>query len=311
MTNTDTDPNALRYVVLEDRGVLSLTGEDRLTFLQGLISSDVRRLNESRALHAAFLTPQGRYIHDFFLAACDDAWLVEAERSRLADLQRRLRVYRLRSKVTLADASEDWSVAALFGPDTAAVLGLPEDEPGAAKPRCDGVAFMDPRLALGGARLIVPRERVAAAAETLGAIRGRPEDYDRHRIALGLPDGSRDMQIEKALLLECGFDELHGVDWDKGCYIGQEVTARTRYRGLIKKRLLPVAVDGPLPPPGTPILADGKEAGEIRSGLDDRAMALLRLEALDDAAHGRVELVAGETRIMPRPPDWMRWPQPA
>ena len=101
----------------------------------------------------------------------------------------------------------------------------------------------------------------------------RAADWDRHRLALGLPDGSRDLAAEQTVLLEAGFDELHGVSWTKGCYMGQELTARTKYRGLLKRRLVPVAVAGPLPPPGTPVLAEGAEMGEMRSGRDGLGLA--------------------------------------
>ena len=114
------------------------------------------------------------------------------------------------------------------------------------------------------------------------------------------------MLVEKSLLLECGFDELNGIDWQKGCYLGQELTARTRYRGLVKRRLLPVSVEGPLPPPGTPILLDGKDVGEVRSGIDGMALALLRLEALRAIAAGTGQIRAGETGLLPRPPDWAK-----
>jgi folate-binding protein YgfZ len=126
--------------------------------------------------------------------------------------------------------------------------------------------------------------------------------YDRHRLALGIPDGSRDLVLEKSILLESGFDELNGVDWQKGCYIGQELTARTKYRGLIKKRLFPVRIDGPSVASGTIVNLDGKEAGEVRSGRDGLALALLRLDAIETAR----PLSAGSATIAPLRPDWMR-----
>src|SRR6185503_18496273 len=106
-------------------------------------------------------------------------------------------------------------------------------------------------------------------------------EYEALRLELGVPDGSRDLPVEKAILLENGFDELHGIDWQKGCYMGQELTARTKYRGLVRKRLLPVEIEGPLPAPGTPVMAGDKEAGEMRSGADGLGLALLRLEHLE------------------------------
>ena len=120
--------------------------------------------------------------------------------------------------------------------------------------------------------------RLACLAET-GLTETGFAAYDRHRLALGVPDGTRDLVPEKSILLELGFDELNGVDWRKGCYVGQELTARTKYRGLIKKRLFPVRIDGPAPEPGTMVTLDGKDAGEMRSARDGAGLALLRLEA--------------------------------
>jgi hypothetical protein len=280
-------------VVLEDRGVLAVGGEDRATFLQGLISNDVRRAGPDRAVFAALLTPQGKFLHDFFLLDTGGALLLDAEGPRLADLARRLKTYKLRSKVTLEDASDRHVVAALFGDGALEALDLPADA-GAARPVSGGVAYVDPRLPALGARLLLPSDGAEAALEALGAERAGFAAYDRHRLALGVPDGSRDLAVEKAILLESDYDELNAIAWDKGCYMGQELTARTKYRGLVKKRLVPVAVEGPLPPAGTPILREGREVGELRSGLDGRALALLRLDmmAADD-------LAAGEARIRP------------
>jgi folate-binding protein YgfZ len=140
------------------------------------------------------------------------------------------------------------------------------------------------------------------AGKLLGLTEAPAGAYDALRLSLGVPDGSRDLPVEKALLLESGFDELHGVDWDKGCYMGQELTARTKYRGLVKRRLFPVKVNGPLPAPGTAIQRDGQEVGEIRSGSGDRALAMLRLDARDGA------LTAEGARIVPEVPGWMRLP---
>ena len=297
------------FVALGERGVLVVSGEDRRGFLQGLISNDVEKIGDGRAIHAALLTAQGKYLHDFFVAAVTLAGLgetlvLDGEAARLADLQRRLSLYRLRAKVSLAVA--DLAVFAAFGEAAPQALGLAA-EPGAARPLAGGVAFVDPRLAALGVRLIAPREAGEAALRATGFAAGDFAAYDRLRLEHGVPDGSRDLPVEKAILLEAGFDELNGVDWQKGCYIGQELTARTKYRGLIKKRLMPVRVEGALPPPGTPIMLDGQEAGEMRSGRDGIALALLRLEAVASAAASGEALQAGDTRLTPAKPDWARF----
>ncbi|OWJ59472.1 glycine cleavage system protein T [Inquilinus limosus] len=281
-----------------DRDVLRLTGEDRAAFLQGLVSNDMRKVAPGRAVFAAFLTPQGKYLHDFHVVALGDAWLIDCEAGRGADLFRRLRMYRLRSRVELADVTADWAVAAIPGGAGNAALGLP-DEPGAARALADGIAHVDARTAALGARALLPKASAKAALEGLGLTETGPEAWDRLRLALGVPDGTRDLVPEKTVLLEANYDSLNAIAWDKGCYMGQELTARTRYRGLLKKRLAPVELDGPAPEPGTPILRDGREAGEMRSSRDGIGLALLRLEALEGDAG---PLLAGETPVRPATP---------
>ena len=291
------------YVLLEDRSILAVAGEDRRDFLQGLISNDVNKVAAGRAIHAALLTPQGKYLHDFFIAELAETLLLDCEGGRLADLKRRLALYKLRSKVALEERGEAWVVAALFGDGIAPALGLGDDA-GTAVPFAGGVVFVDPRLAAAGARAIVPREDAAPALKNAGFEAATAADYDALRLGLGLPDGSRDLPVDKAILLENGFDELGSVDWNKGCYMGQELTARTKYRALIKKRLVPVTLDGPAPEPGTPILLEGKDAGEMRSARDSRGLALMRLEALEQAAKSGSEFTVGMVRVSPHKPDW-------
>jgi len=267
---------------LAGRGVVEVTGEDRAGFLQGLVSNDVAEAAPGRAVWAALLTPQGRWLAEFFVFAEGERLLLDAERAHIPALVQRLSRFRLRARVALADASERLFVHAVWG-----------EAPPA------GIAAPDPRLAEAGWRALLPAVAAGAADEAA---------YDSHRLALGLPDGSKDLDAEKSLLLEAGFDELNGVSWSKGCYMGQELTARTKYRGLLKKRLVPVTVQGALPPRGTPVLAGGEEVGEMRSGRDGLGLALLRLEALEQPG-----LACGEAVLTPHIPGWMALParQPA
>jgi folate-binding protein YgfZ len=291
------------YAPLPARGVLEVAGEDRVAFLQGLVSNDVAKVGAERAIFAALLTAQGRYLFDFFIFALGEALYLDVEAGQIEALRRRLALYKLRSKVTLADATARFAVAAGFGPDAGAALGL--GAAGEAKPFAGGIAFLDPRLPALGLRFVLPRDAGFGALDAAGFARRDAADYDCHRLKLGVADGSRDLPAEKALLLESGFDELNGIDWQKGCYMGQELTARTKYRALVKKRLLPVAIEGPLPEPGTPVMLDGSEAGEMRSGRDGRALALLRLDAVEAAAKGAA-LSAGAARVKPEIPAWAK-----
>lgn len=281
--------SARHFSVLPHRSVIAVGGSDRVEFLQGLISNDTRKVGPGQAIWAALLTPQGRFLNDMFVVEDENqTFLLETERERAAALAKKLKMYTLRSKVTVEDRSATMEVAVVFGPDAARM-----------PPVAGATTFVDPRLPELGVRVLAP---AGQSTQMLKLPEAPLADYEALRLALGVPDGSRDMPVEKALLLESGFDELHGVDWQKGCYMGQELTARTKYRGLIKRRLFPVKVDGPLPPSGTPIQRDGKEVGELRSGSGDRALAMLQL----DAAGG--VLTADGLKVFAERPTWMQIP---
>jgi transferase CAF17, mitochondrial len=287
------------YAALPARGVIEVTGDDRVDFLQGLVSNDVAKAAANRAIYAALLTAQGRYLFDFFIIAWGDALYIDTEAARLADLQRRLSIYKLRAKVALSNASERFAVSVAWGDGTAPTLGL--DGEGAAKEFAGGVAYIDPRLQALGARFLLPRDKSDAPAQA-GFATTDADAYDRHRLALGVPDGTRDLIPEKTLPMESGFDEMNGIDWQKGCYMGQELTARMKYRALVKKRLMPVAIEGGDVAPGAEITQGGKEAGEMLSSRDGSGLALLRLEAVDSGA----EFKAENTIIKPTKPGWMK-----
>ncbi|MDF2097291.1 CAF17-like 4Fe-4S cluster assembly/insertion protein YgfZ [Aquibaculum arenosum] len=287
------------YSLAPDRGVLRIAGPDARSFLQGIVTADVERASEARAIWSAFLTPQGKYLHDFFLLERGEALLLEMAAERREDLARRLKPYKLRAKVEIVPADDDWVVALLWGDEVATRLGLPT-EAGAAGPLGGGLAFFDPRLPEAGARALLPGGEAEAILAEAGFQEAPRADWEEQRIALGLPDGGRDMEVEKAILLENGFDELGGVDWRKGCFLGQELTARTKYRGLVKKRLLPLRFEGPAPEAGAPVIREGKTVGDIRSVGQNHALALLRLEALDGP------LQSGDTALTPAHPAWLR-----
>jgi len=287
------------YSALPTRGVIEVTGEDRVEFLQGLVSNDVTKATAGHAIYAALLTAQGRYLFDFFIIARGDALYIDTEAARLPDLQRRLSIYKLRAKVALSDAGARFAVAAAWGDGTAQALGL--SDAGAAKEFSGGVAYLDPRLASLGARFLLPHESNNALAQA-GFAAADAEAYDRHRLALGVPDGTRDFTPEKTLPMESGFDEMNGIDWQKGCYMGQELTARMKHRALVKKRLFSVAIEGGIAAPGTEITQGGREAGEMLSMRDGRGLALLRLEAVENGG----DFKAGDASIRPQKPDWLK-----
>ncbi len=260
---------------LPDRAVLAVGGEDRVAFLQGLVSNDVGLAAPGRAVWAALLTPQGKWLADFFILSDGERLLLDCERVQAVSIASRLGRFRLRSKIAIE-------------PSMLSVHAGWDGEIGT-----DGIGAPDPRLPEAGFRLLSDRTM---------EVNAEPADYDRHRLLLGLPDGTRDLDSEKSLLLEAGFDELGGVSWTKGCYMGQELTARTRYRGLLKRRLVPVGAEGALPPPGTTLQVGEREAGTMRSSRDGLGMALVRLEHLHDTLSG------GGVALHTRLPVWMKLP---
>lgn len=284
-----------RICLLPERGVLALGGPEARAFLQGLITNDMEAVDSTHAIYAALLTPQGKFLFDFFIVQAGEEFLLDCEAGRLADLARRLGFYRLRAKVTIRDVRADYAVAAAPGPEGLAGF-IPDALPGTARAQDGGVLFADPRLAAMGARLLLP----PAALDKYE--KAPTEDYHRLRIQLGLAEGAGDITVEKYFLLEANFEELNGVDFKKGCYVGQELVSRMKHRGVVRKRILPVTVDGPCPPPGTPILAAGREVGLLHSSQGTRALAFLRLSAL---APGAPALQSGDAILTPALPAWL------
>jgi len=284
--------------MLTDRAILSVSGPDSREFLQGLISNDIEKVSPTKAIYAAFLTPQGKYLFDFFISQVGDELLIDCERARSADFMKRLRLYRLRAKVEVADRSEAFNVIALWGENAAASCDL-APETGAAMPLTDGVIYVDPRLPDAGLRTVISGDNPGIDADDVDITA-----YDEHRLVLGLPDSSRDLVVDKSILLESGLDDLNGIDWDKGCYMGQEVTARSKYRGLVKKRLVPVNFEGDAPEPGSSIMSGDKNAGEMRSSTNGKGLALMRLEYLES----NTPLTSADnpsTILIPDKPDWV------
>jgi hypothetical protein len=180
------------------RTVLRLAGDDRVEFLQGLITNDVTLAGPDQAIYAALLTPQGKYLHDFFIVATHDALLIDmdADSDLRADLMRRLKMFKLRSKVDLTDVTDQWTVMALIGSDAVSSVGLPLED-GAVEAYRDGYVLVDPRTVSLGVRLLVPLGLSDAIVEELAAAVGNQDAYDHLRISLGVPDGRRDMEREK------------------------------------------------------------------------------------------------------------------
>lgn len=250
-------------VSLPNRGMVRISGADGLAFAQNLFTNDLTLLGIQPCLYACLLTPQGKFLHDFFITKDGGDLILECEGgARAEDLARRLERYRLRAAVSI-DLKTSIRVEAFLPPE-----GQSEAPPGFTP---------DPRHPEMGARAVFPDE---ASEETAGR---NFAQWDRRRILLGIPDGSRDMVPESSTLIESGVDRLHGVSFTKGCYVGQELTARMHHRGLAKKHLVPVrCAGGVCPEPGTDIRLENRLVGQMRSSCGDVGLALIRDEALSE-----------------------------
>ncbi len=279
--------------VAADRGCLAMTGADAAAVLQGVVTNDVDAVAAERAVYAALLTPQGKYLFDFFLTRrADGAIRIEAAADRLDALARRLAMYCLRRDAAVA--REDATGVALAWPADA-----PASRPGAsasrppapaAAPGRDVAAVPDPRDPSLGVRVYAPDPAAALAA--MGVAEGDRAAYDARRIALGVPETGIELVPEETFILEAGFDRLNGVDFRKGCYVGQEVTARMRHKTELRKGLVRVAVEGAAEP-GTPVTdPDGKPAGTLFSQAGGAGLAHLRF----DRAGGELRAGAASLR---------------
>jgi tRNA-modifying protein YgfZ len=273
------------------RAVIGLDGGEAREFLHSLLTCDVQSLQPGQGAYGALLTPQGKILFDFFTLATEAGFLLDAAAGSADDLVKRLAMYRLRRKIEIAP-KPDLAVAAIWGSDD------PPDLEGAR-------VFRDPRAAGLGHRAIGPNSALDAAA-TADA-----DQYDAHRMALGIADSERDIGSGQMFPHEANLDQLHGVSFTKGCFIGQEVVSRMEHRGTARSRIVPVLFDGPPPLPDTAVTAGGRGLGRILSGQNGRGLALIRLDRAAAASSAGEPLMAGETGLSLEKPEWARYAVPA
>jgi folate-binding protein YgfZ len=278
--------------LLADRAVFRVTGIDARKFLQGMLTNDVGKLSDGEAMHAGLLAPQGKILFELFVVAVKEEFLVDVTRDRMAGLIKRLGFYRLRSKVEMRE-EPDIKVAAVWS----GTARLPEG----------AIAYRDPRLAALGWRVLLP---AATSASELGCSDATEADYHAMRIKLGVPEGGRDYSFGDTFPHEALFDQLNGVDFKKGCYVGQELVSRMEHRGLARKRIVPVEGETELPPSGTPVTAGGVAIGTLGSSSGISGLALIRLDRAEEALVKGAALKAGEVSIMLRQPEFARFSVP-
>jgi folate-binding protein YgfZ len=270
---------------LDDRAVIAISGAEAREFLQGLVTNDVvGGLAPGAGVYAALLSAQGKILFDFFVTEGDGAILIDCPRPSRDALLKKLRMYRLRAKIVIEPRDQ----LAVY----AGLKGHPDNRPTSYADRA--VTFLDPRLAALGERSI------GAHAEMPANLPG-PHGYHEARLALGVPE-AEDFGYEKIFALDAGLEELNGVSFTKGCYIGQELTSRMKHRATARKRILTVTADVPLPPPGTPVNVDAVEVGEMLTAQGQRGFALVRLDRLDET---KGQSRAGEIPIALTRPAWL------
>ncbi|MCP5082623.1 MAG: folate-binding protein YgfZ [Alphaproteobacteria bacterium] len=273
--------------LLPSRAVVAISGEEASTFLDGLITANVEDVDAGTPSYGALLTPQGKILFDFFILRDEERYLVDCSAQQKADLIKRLTFYKLRAKVDIADCSEELGVAASWG--------------GAELP---GHAYADPRSAGAG-------QRTVASLADLGALDDACEEaYEAHRISLGLADSDQDIGSGELFPHEANFDQVNGVHFTKGCYVGQEVVSRMRHKAKVRKRIVIAHGEKGTLASGSEITTDGKVSGTVLSTLNNNGLALIRLDRLEDAYANAGEIRAGQAQLSFSKPEWATFDMP-
>ncbi|MGH6969349.1 MAG: YgfZ/GcvT domain-containing protein [Stellaceae bacterium] len=289
----------MKAAFLPDRGVVKVSGEHAGSFLNGLVTTDVTQLRPGLGRFGALLTPQGKIVVDFLITQAPDdhggGLLLDCPRALAQALADKLAFYKLRAKVTVENLSDSLGVIAAW-----------DGEP-AVRP---DLAFADPRTEALGFRILAPEARALDVADQIGAELVDAAAYETHRIACGTPRGGPDFAYGGAFPHETNMDHLHGVDFDKGCYIGQEVVSRVEHRNRARNRVVPIAYDDFAPSAGLPVMAGDKQVGHVGSTAKGRGLALLRLDRVADALAAGTPLTCGNIPIRVMKPDWatFAWP---
>jgi tRNA-modifying protein YgfZ len=289
----------MKAALLADRGVVKIAGDGARNFLHGLVTADILQLTPGTARFCALLTPQGKIIADFIVteapAKDGGGFFLDIPRAHGTALIGKLNLYKLRAKILVEDLSEGLGVLAVW------------DGSGTTE---HGLAYGDPRVPALGMRVMLPPHLAAATATELGAVLVDASEYEAHRIALGVPQGGTDFNYGDAFPHESDMDQLGGVDFAKGCYIGQEVVSRMEHRGTSRTRAVPVRYDGAAPPAGAVVTAGDRQVGTMGSAASGRALALLRLDRVADAMARGEPLVCGGVTIHLVKPGWAHFAFP-
>ncbi|MGE3148580.1 MAG: folate-binding protein YgfZ [Pseudorhodoplanes sp.] len=283
---------------LPDRGIVKIAGDDAHKLLNGLLTVDVEKIVPGRPRFTALLTPQGKILFDGILVAVPEAdgggFLFDCPRALAGTAVERLTFYKLRAKARIENLSDALQVVAVWG--------------GPSPSPVEGLVYPDPRLADLGFRIVVAAAHDVATE--LGAKLVDAAQYERHRIALGIPRGGMDFAYGDTFPHEADMEQLNGVDFDKGCYIGQEIVSRMEHRGTARTRIVSVSCEKGAPEPGASIMAGDRVVGTMGSAADGRGIALVRLDRAESAGNAGATLTAGGLPITIAKPQWARFSVP-
>jgi folate-binding protein YgfZ len=285
----------MKAAFLIDRGVVKVSGEDARNFLNGLVTTDVTLVRPGLGRFGALLTPQGKIIIDFLIteapAGHGGGFLLDVPRALAQEFSDKLKFYKLRAKVTVENLSDGMGVLAVW-----------DGEP-AMKP---DLAFADPRSSELGWRILIPEELKQKVADLIGADLVAADIHEAHRILRGAPRGGLDFMYSDAFPHETNMDRLHGVDFEKGCYVGQEVVSRMQHRGTARTRTVKIILEDFSPDTGLPVLAGDKPVGTMGSSAAGRGLALIRTDRVTEALASGAKLTAGGLPIRIAEPDELR-----
>lgn len=287
----------MKSAFLPDRGVVKVAGEDARNFLNGLVTTDLDKLKPGLGRFGALLTPQGKIVVDFLIteapAGHGGGFLIDCPKALAEGLTTKLKFYKLRAKVTVDNLSDNLGVLAAWGGQLAAQPDL---------------AFADPRNEHLGTRILIPDNLKQKLSALIGAELVDAADYEAHRIALGVPRGGLDFMYSDAFPHETNMDRLAGVDFDKGCYVGQEVVSRMQHRGTARTRSVKVLLEDSSPEAGVSVMAGDKPVGTMGSSAQGKGIALVRIDRVADALDAGQPLTAGGLTLKLAEPDVLRIP---
>jgi folate-binding protein YgfZ len=289
----------MQVALLPDRGVVKVAGDDARGFLNGLVTNDMGKVAPGKPRFAALLTPQGKIIIDFIVAEAPindgGGFFLDCPRALASTLVEKLNFYKLRAKVICEDLSSVLGVMAIWD-------GIAESD--------YGLSYPDPRLPALGSRIMLPPHLAEEAAADLGGMPVSADAYEAHRIALGVPRGGLDFIYGDTFSHEADMDQLNGVDFGKGCYIGQEVVSRVEHRASARSRVVPIVYDEFAPSSGLPVMAGDRQIGTLGSTAKGHGLALMRLDRIGDALAAGATIEAGGIAIRAVKPAWAKfdWP---